>query len=65
MLFMVCSVILVTGAWDCGDHTALSMQYAVAMVIASNHAFPWTLRSARSPYTLWPSDEPTPDKRND
>lgn len=64
MLFMVCSVILATGAWNCGDpKNAAPLEQAASMVYAMNSQYVWKPGGAESPYTIWPADKPTPDKQ--
>lgn len=62
MLFLVCSVILATGVWDCGDQKiALSLERSAMIVYRTNKAYPFDpLTSKRSPYTVWPADFPLP-----
>jgi len=56
MLFLVCSVVLATGVWDCGLDAPLPMEDAVAVVYATNSRFPFKPEtSKRSPYTIWPA----------
>lgn len=64
MMFFVCSVILATGAWDCGTMAPLPLTDVVAAVYAANAVFPYKPGHSRSPYTLWPADKPVPSIEN-
>lgn len=59
---VVCSVVLATGIWDCGN--PLPVNDAVSMAISANMVMPFDAKtSKRSPYTIFlPNELPEPHR---
>lgn len=54
MVILVCSVLLATGVWTCGD--PMPLDDAVAAVVSSNEVFPFKPGDLRGPQTLFRVD---------
>jgi hypothetical protein len=51
MTLLVCSVVIATGVWGCS--APMSLNEAVAMVVASNEVLGWKINDTHSPQTLF------------